>query len=333
MPNDQQPALRFEALHSRLSTIRVLKESLATSQKSTVISLCIFIALCFLGVIAIVFATTDNTALLVQVGFFVVFLPVLFLGLTLWQLFKRTACRLRLAQFAADNTFDFEPLAMVGNEPGSIFSMGHATASGRLFEHVVSGEYVGMPFEFGNFRYRQGQYRERARWYGVLRVTLSRRLPNILLDSKQNNRFHISNMPDFKNRQKLQLEGDFNRYFDLYVPKEYERDALYFITPELMALLVDRGAKFDIEIVDNYLYIYSNEAFNLDDEAAVQTIFDLIPRIGSEVEANTKRYADATVGNRELNEVAKPGRRLKRAISWFTILLILWYVYSIFFNN
>ena len=41
--------------------------------------------------------------------------------------------------------------------------------------------------------------------------------------------------------QVLSLEGDFDRYFTLYCPKEYERDALYVFTPDLMALLDRRG--------------------------------------------------------------------------------------------
>lgn len=42
----------------------------------------------------------------------------------------------------------------------------------------------------------------------------------------------------------LSLEGDFDRYFTLYCPGDYERDALYVFTPDLLALLIDESRHF-----------------------------------------------------------------------------------------
>lgn len=52
----------------------------------------------------------------------------------------------------------------------------------------------------------------------------------------------------FARDQVLSLEGDFDRYFTPYCPKQYERDALSVFTPDLMALCIDEAAPFDIEI-------------------------------------------------------------------------------------
>lgn len=324
MQNEQPPALRFESLKAPVPAIEAVKQSVIFPRTKIAAVLGGMVALLYFSIVVLAIVTGGWDLLFTFVGVFVLVPAVIGLW-WFWNAYNSAVQRMRLKLFAADNSFDFEPSSLASNEPGAIFSMGES----QSFEHVVSGKYLGLPFEFGNFFYMTGGKNRRKRWYGVLRVTLSRRVPHVLLDGKHNNYLRISNFPQFKNRQKLQLEGDFNKYFDLYVPHGYERDALYFITPELMALLVDHGAKFDIELVDNYLYIYSDKPFDLDHATAIQSIFDLIPQIGGEVEANTKRYADANVGNRTANIVAEPGRRLKKTFSWITIVFII--VWLIFF--
>ncbi|GAA1328325.1 hypothetical protein ACFSWE_11195 [Leucobacter albus] len=55
--------------------------------------------------------------------------------------------------------------------------------------------------------------------------------------------------------QRLPLEGDFHRSFTVYCPSGYERDALYLLTPDVMAALVDGAQGFDVEIVDDRLLL------------------------------------------------------------------------------
>ena len=52
-------------------------------------------------------------------------------------------------------------------------------------------------------------------------------------------------------RQRLDLEGDFGAFFRVFVPSGYARDALFFLTPDVMAACVDHAADFSIEIVDD----------------------------------------------------------------------------------
>src|SRR5690606_7535742 len=111
---------------------------------------------------------------------------------------------------------------------------------------------------FGNLRYVTGSGKSRSvHQWGFLAVGLDRRLPHMVLDSRANNRMlGLSNLPaGFRRDQILSLEGDFDRYFTLYCPKEYERDALYVFTPDLMALLIDEAAPYDVEVVDHWMLV------------------------------------------------------------------------------
>ena len=82
-------------------------------------------------------------------------------------------------------------------------------------------------------------------------------LPHIVLDSTGNNSVFGSNLPvTFDADQLLGLEGDFDRHFSLYCPADYERDALYLFTPDIMARFIDNAAVLDVEIVDDWLFLY-----------------------------------------------------------------------------
>lgn len=238
------------------------------------------------------------------------------------QALKKAARAIRLKAFAEANHFAFTPAKPAGGYPGTLFSLGRD----QQFLSVVDGTYQNMTFEFGNFYCTMGSGKSsHTRAFGVIEVKLPRKLPHILLDSRKNNRFGMSHLSLFSTNQKLQLEGNFNNYFDLYVPKGYERDALYFLTPELMALLIDHGAEFDVEIVDNHLFVYASKEFDLQYEQTVRSIFQLITVLGGEIHENTARYADARVGDRQANIVAEQGKRLKRSVSLLIIFTIIFF--------
>ena len=138
------------------------------------------------------------------------------------------------------------------------------------------------------------------------------------------------NLPaTFDKSQILSLEGDFDKYFTLYCPKEYERDALYVFTPDLMALLIDEAAPFDVEIVDDWMFVYSNVAFRTGDANLYARLFRIIDTVGAKALTQTDRYVDARVGDFSANVVAPQGARLKRGVSVGAIVLsvvfvILW---------
>jgi hypothetical protein len=307
-------ALRFAASRSKITNPaghRVLKGILISI---IVLSVLISMLIAF-------FAVSSLSDFLYMLLLFVVG-PIAFIALIGFAVLKNAKRAIRLQRFAEANGFTFSANRTASAYQGVIFGIG----SDPQYLTVVNGTYQGLPFEFGNFYCTVGSGKSsHKRGFGVIEVMLKRKLPHILLDSRANNHFGLSNLPLYKDNQHLSLEGNFNDYFNLYVPRGYERDALYLITPELMALLIDLGARFDIEIVDDRLYIYQDGDFNLQQQQVVEQIFRLITMLGAEVQENTARYADAAMGNRAANIVAEPGRRLKRAFSWVAaVIFILW---------
>lgn len=161
------------------------------------------------------------------------------------------------------------------------------------------------PFFVGShtLRYQTSDGVTENRTWGYIGIDLPRKLPRIILDSVSNEKsllLHLINplsvgpsgsLPDFiKGHQQLSLEGNFDDYFRLYVPPGYEQDALYIFTPDVMAMLIDTLHTFDIEIVDNILYIYQRGAFNLTDPNEIQRILALVEKFGAKFREQTKMY-------------------------------------------
>jgi len=228
--------------------------------------------------------------------------------------------RLRMTRFAEANGFTFVQESPGPSYPGAIFGLG---SSRSVTDHFRTPE--GRFIDFGNYSYVTGSGRSRTthRW-GFLAMHLDRALPHMLLDSRANNGlFGSTNLPAvFHKDQVLSLEGDFDQHFTLYCPKQYERDALYVFTPDLMALLIDEAAPFDVEIVDQWLFVFSARPFPLADAATYQRLLRIVTTVGTKALSQTDRYVDERVGVFEANLVAPSGQRLRRGVSWIGIAII-----------
>jgi hypothetical protein len=145
----------------------------------------------------------------------------------------------------------------------------------------------------------------------------------MVLDARDNNALgRFSNLPDVFNRnQTLKLEGNFNNYFTLYAPAEYARDALYVFTPDVMAALIDSGSKYDLEVMDNSLWIYSKGRFDMN-EPTLRQLLKIADTIGGELGDQSAGYVDERVGDRSANIVAAPGKRLKKSINLIKVFKI-----------
>lgn len=275
----------------------------------TILFLSVFI--CF-GVIGFI-AGDFNPATLVYIAF-----P----GAVIWLVYKsakhQKVMRAKLHKFAKRNNIQFETDIANPSLTGMIFNFGHSrSVSSRLV--LPDGA------EVGNYRYVTGSGRNRTQHsWGYCKVVLGRNLPHMVLDSKKNNIFNkISNLPlAISGNVVLELEGDFNKYFSLHVPVGYERDALYVFTPDVMQALVDKGADYDIEIIDNSLMIYRQMNFNLESEAELRKIFDTMTLMSDEVGHQSKRYTDERVTETTANgTIAAAGTRLRNGISPLAIVI------------
>ncbi|QEO14614.1 hypothetical protein FLP10_09425 [Agromyces intestinalis] len=253
----------------------------------------------------------------------------------------RAERRFRLDRFARANGMTYQPTFAAPGLPGMIFGLGR----GRQATDQVRG-YQPRFVEFANYEYTTGSGKNKTvHTWGYVAIKLNVPLPHIVLDAVGNNGLFGSNLPmAFDRAQRLSLEGDFDRYFALYCPEGYERDALYLFTPDIMARLIDNAAELDVEIVDDWMFLYAKRDFSTLDPATWAWLFSVV---GALLDKFTRweRWRDdrlsvtasgAAVGRtasplpfvapidslRPPPGVAAPGRRLARGIRWAPIIIV-----------
>ncbi len=210
--------------------------------------------------------------------------------------------QLRLKKdFARYNKFHFINGAMTRNErkihPASIFHRG------SQFQKEIFWR-KDLLFEFGNVNKLQSGVANIATaaatglvgaamtpaFFGFIRLRLKRRVPHLLLLSRKNR--EINNYIKFPlTAQKLDLEGDFHKHFDLYYPEGYERDVYYILTPDIMLLLVELSGKYSVELLDDQLYLW-RKRFNLTKQKEYEEVYKIIETLGDKIRKQTKMYAD-----------------------------------------
>ncbi len=219
--------------------------------------------------------------------------------------------------YASTHSLEYVPFAEKPIYPGTPFRYGHPLGVSTVFRSTS-----GRPIEFGNFSYTfplQGEDALKYAWdFAYLAIKLDRKLPQISLQSKGSPvLWDISGIPVGPDlTQLLKLEGDFNRYFYFYCPKDYETDALYVFTPDVMALFIDEAAPFDAEIIDDWLFIYSRYPFGAGDTATYDRLLRIVQLVGAKVVHQTDVYRDDRVGDFTANVVSQPGQRLARRVPW-----------------
>jgi hypothetical protein len=243
--------------------------------------------------------------------------------------------RFRVSRFAAANGLEFVPRIAEPAAPGMIFEHG----SDRVASEIVR---LSQPraVEIANYRYvkQTTKTHETFRWSYVA-FTLDRTLPHIVLDARSNDSKLLgSNLPNaLATAQQLSLEGDFDRHFTLHCPEGYEADALYLFTPDIMARFIDAGAGFDVEIVDDRLYLYSSgsRAFSSADPAMWEWVFSTVDALNAKLE-RWERWRDERLAEPS-SAVAQPlgplpamprgvapqGRRLKQRIPLLAFLPVV----------
>lgn len=228
--------------------------------------------------------------------------------------------QMRMQTFAAANKLEYLYGPMTG-ETGTLFNRGHSRTFTGGFRFPNAGR-----LEIINYNYTEGSGKSSHTYsHGIIRCDVSRNLPNVLLDATSNNFMgRFSNLGHFSKDQQVELEGDFNKYFTVYCPAGYTTDTLYWLTPELMQLLKDRMANYDIEVIDNHVYAYAPHTFTFN-ESTIRETAQLGEWLRAEFEQNTRRYTDERAAATAPNTVAAPGRRLKQKFSWIGVAIMLLY--------
>jgi hypothetical protein len=190
-----------------------------------------------------------------------------------------------VSTFAAQNQFTYKTSPAVFKPVSTniqavpVWQKRMHASYGAITNHRIRGNIQGFEFSMqllytgfgeGNYSSRgilspnngphaQGNA-EIAYKAGVIRVKLSKMFPQIVLDSRKNDRrFMVSLDAGIKAGQTIQLEGDFNNHFDLYVPVGLQIDALSVLAPNFMQILKESSYNFDVEFFGDEMVLLTRD--------------------------------------------------------------------------
>lgn len=245
-----------------------------------------------------------------------------------------------LARFADENGLAFRLCSADPAYPGCLFALGHSRAS---VNHVWSER--GLLADCGRYTYTTGSGKDRTKFdWSFAAFRLPRAMPHLLLDARANNVAGLSNLPvSFSADQRLTLGAPFDEQYSLYAPVGYGPDAFYLFPPDLLSMLIDAPADFDIEIVDHWMFFYTQSPLDLTEEATWRILGDIEDSVGARLAQISDRYTDRRVSNhpaafrgtpsldwdqnahgpgQAVVPIAEPGRRLRPGLSPGLLVLL-----------
>jgi hypothetical protein len=205
-------------------------------------------------------------------------LPIVLFGAA-YGIIRKKAEDAFFQQFASTNGFAFQKMGLPDNLYGSLFFVGRNQTGYDL----VSGTFQKTPFVLFNYQYIIGEGKSsHVCVYTIFRLDFLSSLPPIFLKPKycEFGGFVFGDISKDA-REKLELEGDFDKYFDLWTKQGFEVEALQVFTPDFMQKIEDNWKQFSLEFVNSQIYIYSDHMITRDDELEnmYQLIQYLIPKI------------------------------------------------------
>jgi hypothetical protein len=288
-----------------------------------VVTLLVIVVSLVVMVLPMIRATPANTA----IGFGFLFVVVggaaafLLYPIRRWRSIRPWRRWFRLTEFARDNGLLYVPeTAKVPS--GLMFGQGEHRRLVDTFE-APNGSFTMGTFTF----VADGSSVVRDRSYTFLRIALQRPVPHLVLVSvaRRGVRGYSSVGLALAETQRVRLEGDFDRYFAVYAPDGYGADVRYVLTPDFMVRLIDNAKDFDLEFVDDQLYVYSAAVWDAEHPATWTWARSFLEIVGAAALRRTGRFADDR-SSAPGHTVAPQGRRLKVAVPLVAALIAVGWV-------
>ena len=156
-------------------------------------------------------------------------------------------------QFVKDNGWMAKKKYGMDSIASTLLSVGESYEQGFGFD----GTYDGRPFSCLIFEYIATD--SKTRRYICLSFHLSKSYPMIVIDNKRNNHRMPGNTDPIERIAggvELNLEGDFNHFYNVSTVKGEQKEAMIVLSPDFMATLEDHASdKVDIEIGNKRLFL------------------------------------------------------------------------------
>ena len=130
--------------------------------------------------------------------------------------------------------------------------------------------------------------------FSFVQFTLPARVPHIFV---ANRRASVLSWAGLRIAGGTKLGGstEFDGIFTLHSPKDYERDALYIFTPDLLAALIDYAPGSELELIDNTAFLYLAKEPELWKPEVANALEAVIEKLSTVLERQTHRYRDDRV--------------------------------------
>lgn len=186
--------------------------------------------------------------------------------------------------------YTYDKTAAFGTVSGTSFNIGHS----QQLRDVFSGSYKNIPARMFNFQYTIGYGRNSHTYVkSVFELAYPASLLHVLLNPE-----HELFAPG--DVERVQLEGDFDKHFTLYVTKGAQMEIREIFQPDTMQHFIDQFQNLHMEISGNKIYLISDKTLSgnrqqfLDMQTAMDSVFELIvPNLRS-VAADTADMRSAT---------------------------------------
>jgi len=164
--------------------------------------------------------------------------------------------------FAKANGYNFRQSGDIGNQTGLLFSIG----DNRGASEIVSGNYRQWDFLLFKYDYSSGIGQNRGiSTHTVMAVNFHTTLPAFVL--RRPHKLQLleeegESLTKSGYTEKVKLEGDFDKHFEVYIPPNSQVAALSILTPDVMQTLIALD-KYEIEMtINGVLYIYCHGQIN-----------------------------------------------------------------------
>jgi hypothetical protein len=183
--------------------------------------------------------------------------------------------------------------------------------------YFVRHHLLGRDVEMARFRslpdnsgYHSGGFLDS---FTFVRFDLPASVPHLVVTSNRSSAFSAAGLAISSGRR-LAASIEFDSSFTLYCPADYERDALYVFTPDLLALLIDTAPGCDLELGGDTAYLYFSREPQLWNESVAENLLTTVETLRDKLHRQTRHYQDGRVdeqtSTRGLPPVALGGLRL-----------------------
>jgi hypothetical protein len=186
-----------------------------------------------------------------------------------------------LKSFAQANNYGFLSYGFLPDQSGLIFDIGY----GPEFSDIVYGLYRNWPFYLFVYSYSIDDQESSKRYARtVLSIDCMAPLPSFVLRKYRLLQIFEEEGESLRAHgytQKIELEGDFDKYFQVFIKPDTQVEVLTILTPDFMELIMKLD-QYEIEVTeDGKLYVYYHSTIkrkqDLTDTYAI--IETLVPKI------------------------------------------------------